>query len=84
MLNCHMAVVAVSGLNMFSKRCYTSSLLYRVIPTDAMQVLSLSELSSVITRLADIQLVSLGKGRGIHQLLRLNIGKDDLNYGLSL
>ena len=61
-----------------------TSLLYHVIPIDAMQVLSLSELSSVTMRLADVQLLSLGKGRGIHQMLRLNIGKDDLNYGLSL
>ena len=47
-------------------------------------MLSLSELSSVCSRLTNIQLLSVGKGRGIHQMLQLNIGKDDLNYGLSL
>lgn len=75
-------LVAQKLSNEIFKIVYASS--YHVIPIDAMQVLSLSELSSVSMRLADIQMLSLGKGTGIHQMLRLNIGKDDLNYGLSL
>ena len=55
----------------------SSSLLYHVISIAVVQVLSLSELSSVCSTLTNIQLLSVVKSRRIHQKLQLNIDKDD-------